>query len=263
MDQAKKNELRAALCQTEIIWEDKSRNILHAKQLITEAVRNGAQLILFPEMSFTGFSMDIEKTKEADMRTVKQMGKCASEYGVFIGFGWVKTSENKGENHYTIIDQNGIMVLDYIKLHPFQYGGEGKQFVPGSKVYDCRIYSFCFTPFICYDLRFPEIFRMKLKETDAYIVPANWPASRNEHWNVLLRARAIENQSYVLGINCVGKIGGIVYSGDTCVIDPNGEVIEHISGKEEILYVNLKKDALKIRDTFPVRQDRRPALYYV
>ena len=255
--------VKVALCQTEIIWEDKQKNILNAEEMIVEAARNGAEIIFFPEMSFTGFSMDIVKTREFDMETVKRIAELALKYDVYIGFGWVKASDNKAENHYTVVDRSGNVALDYIKIHSFQYGGEGEQFIPGNQIYNLMINGFRFTPLICYDLRFPEVFRMKMEETDVYIVPANWPASRSEHWNTLLKARAIENQSYVLGINCVGEIGGLSYQGDTCAIDPNGNVLGHISEKEEILYVEIEKENLGIRETFPVRRDRRTEIYRV
>lgn len=258
-----KTGVKVALCQTEIIWEDKQKNILHAEEMIIEASRNGAEIIFFPEMSFTGFSMDIVKTREFDMETVKKIGELALKYDVYIGFGWVKASENKAENHYTVVDGSGNIALDYIKIHSFQYGGEGEQFIPGGQIYSFMINGFRFTPLICYDLRFPEVFRMKMEETDVYIVPANWPANRSGHWNTLLKARAIENQSYVLGINCVGEIGGLSYQGDTCAIDPNGNVLGHISEKEDILYIEIEKESLGIRETFPVRRDRRLEIYCV
>ena len=258
-----RTEVKAALCQTEIIWEDKQKNILNADRMIAEAAENNSEIVLFPEMSFTGFSMNIVKTKENNMETVKNISMRALKYGVYIGFGWVKAAGDKAENHYTVVDKSGTIVLDYIKMHSFQYGGEGEQFVPGNQLYSFTINGLCFTPLICYDLRFPEVFRMKMEETDVYIVPANWPAARCKHWNVLLKARAIENQAYVLGRNCVGEIGGLSYQGDTSAMDPNGDVLGHIAGKEEILYVEIKKSCLGVREVFPVRRDRRSAVYWV
>lgn len=257
-----KTGVKAALCQTKILWEDKQRNICHAEKLLAEATEHDAEIIFFPEMSFTGFSMDIAKTKEADEKTVRKISELALRHGVYIGFGWVKSIENKAENHYTVVDKKGMIALDYTKIHSFQYGGEGEQFISGSQLCSFVINGFCVTPLICYDLRFPEVFRMKMEETDVYVVPANWPESRREHWNTLLKARAIENQAYVLGINCVGEIGSLSYSGDTCAIDPNGNILGYVSGKEEILYVDIEKNALKIRESFPVRRDRKPTLYY-
>lgn len=254
--------VKAALCQTEIVWEDKKKNIFNAEKMIIAAKENIAEIVLFPEMSFTGFSMNIMKTKEANEETVKTISRLASEYDIYVGFGWVKASGNKAENHYTVIDRSGTLILDYIKIHSFQYGGEGEQFIPGNQLYSFTINELRFTPLICYDLRFPEVFRMKMEETDVYIVPANWPASRREHWKTLLRARAIENQSYVLGINCVGEIGGLSYYGDTSAIDPNGNILGHISEREEILYVDIEKSSLEIRESFPVRRDRRSAIYF-
>lgn len=253
--------IKAALCQTEILWEDKPQNIGKAENFIKAAAGQNAEIVLFPEMSFTGFSMDIEKTKEFHMETADRVKEFAARYGVLIGFGWVKAAENKAENHYTVISKDGEILSDYVKIHSFQYGGEGEQFVSGSSVCSFHYRGVCFTPFICYDLRFPEIFRMAMDETDVYLIPANWPSSRSMHWNTLLKARAIENQAYVLGINCVGEIGGLSYHGDTSAIDPNGNLIGYLSGKEGILYIPIDTRDLGIRKSFPVRADRKPSVY--
>lgn len=114
---------------------------------------------------------------------------------------------------------------------------------------------------LCYDLRFPEIFQIASKKADVILVPANWPEARTEHWKCLLRARAIENQVYIFGINCVGKNNGLNYSGHSCIIDPNGKVLEELSDREGVLSFELKNDVKKIRDGFPVKRDRREDLY--
>lgn len=120
-----------------------------------------------------------------------------------------------------------------------------------------------FSHFICYDLRFPELFQLVSKEADAIILPANWPASRREHWKTLLQARAIENQTYILAINCVGSIGGLDYSGDTCVINPDGKICTMLSGSEGNLYYTLCDNVSTYRNHFPVKNDRREALYQI
>ncbi len=112
---------------------------------------------------------------------------------------------------------------------------------------------------ICYDLRFPEVFRLICDQVDAVIIPANWPKKRAEHWKALLKARAIENQIYVLAINCVGNIGGLEYSGDSCIINPNGDVVESISCVEGIIKYEFKNDVALYRDSFPVLNDIKDA----
>ncbi|MEQ8156462.1 MAG: nitrilase-related carbon-nitrogen hydrolase, partial [Clostridiaceae bacterium] len=188
--------MRAALCQMHIVWEDKIKNYEKAGYYIKEAVSKSAHIILFPEMSFTGFSMNIEKTKELKEETVGVMRKYAEEYGINIGFGWVKGNGVKAENHYTIINPKGEIILDYIKIHPFSYSGEHKFFISGNELKCCNVKGIGLSAFICYDLRFPEVFQAVSKNVSIIIVPANWPEKRREHWRCLLKARAIENQVY-------------------------------------------------------------------
>jgi len=118
------------------------------------------------------------------------------------------------------------------------------------------------TPLVCYDLRFPEPFRLAAKETDLFAVVANWPAKRREHWRTLLRARAIENQAYVLGVNRVGEGNGLVYAGDSAALSPLGETLAEASGSEAVLLVDVDPAAVReARATFPVLSDIRPSAY--
>ena len=112
--------------------------------------------------------------------------------------------------------------------------------------------------FVCYDLRFADEFWGLAHGTDAYLIVANWPATRRVHWSSLLRARAIENQAYVVGVNRVGTGGGIDYSGDSAVIDPLGEVLASAAGSETILLADLDGEVVvETRDRFRFLQDRR------
>lgn len=253
--------VRIALAQTKILWEDRAANIERARDLIKEAAGCGAEAIFFPEMSFTGFSMDTDATKEAAHETVSLMQETAVQAHMAVGVGWVKDCGSRCENHYTIVDGQGGICSDHVKIHPFSYSGEDKKFRGGETIAHLRIKGIPFSCFICYDLRFPEIFQRASGKAHAIVVPANWPAVRAEHWKTLLRARAIENQVYLFAVNCVGDIGGIHYSGDSCVVSPDGEVLSCLSGKEGIVYHELTDDVERLRASFPVRHDRREDLY--
>ncbi len=253
--------VRIALCQTEIVWENKEENIRNAEAMLKDAAGYKADMVLFPEMSFTGFSMDTAKTAENDRQTVGRMKDLATKYDICVGFGWVCNTGNKAQNRYSVISPTGELLAEYTKIHSFRYGGECDQFSQGDATITFEYKGIKITPFICYDLRFPELFRKTVDGTDVYLIPANWPKRRSEHWKALLKARAIENQAYVLGINCVGDIGGLEYSGDTSVIDPLGIICEEISGKPGIIMAEVDKDALAIRGSFPVLEDRRTELY--
>ena len=258
---AEQSRINIALAQTNIVWEDKEKNFKKAKSCIEQAAARGTEAIFFPEMSFTGFSMNTEITGELDGMTVDFVCETARKYHISVGFGWVKACGEKAENHYTVADKTGAVISDYAKIHPFSYSGEDKKFRGGEKLGFFELNGITFSNFICYDLRFPEIFQAASKRADVIIVPANWPAKRCEHWKTLLRARAIENQVYMLAVNCVGEIGGIEYTGDSMVINPNGDIQALTSSGEDILYYSLVNDVGEFRAAFPTKADRREALY--
>ncbi|HHV30659.1 carbon-nitrogen family hydrolase [Acetivibrio mesophilus] len=253
--------MRVALYQMEIAWEDKEKNFKKLEQVMEEVKKHGTDLLLLPEMSFTGFSMNIQLTKEDNEESKDRVRKMSKSHQISIGFGWVEAAKEKAENHYTLIDEKGDEISDYVKIHPFSIAHEEQYFLKGNKLSTCKVQGFGISSFICYDLRFPTIFQALGDETEIVIVAANWPKKRREHWKCLLQARAIENQVYVLGINCVGNMGGLEYSGDSCVINPNGDIIERIEGKEGVIYADIEHNVKDIRDNFPVRMDRRTEFY--
>ncbi len=248
--------MKIALIQTQIAWEDKEKNIRSAQNAILNAADHGARLALFPEMSFTGFSMNTDKTAEKKRETAERMLELAKRYGIAIGFGWVRDAGKKCENCYSIVDKDGSVLSEYVKIHPFSYSGEDQKFVGGKNIVTFELDGVSFSTFICYDLRFPEAFRMAAKDVSAFLVPANWPAKRAEHWKTLLRARAVENQAYVFSINCYGTSGGQYYSGDSCVINPNGDVLECLSDQEGMIFFDFCDDVREYRKSFPTLRDR-------
>ena len=167
----------------------------------------------------------------------------------------------KNKNRYSIVDRTGNVVSSYVKIHPFSYSGEDEKFMGGNALSLFTIGEVSFSTFICYDLRFPELFRAVADKVHAVIVPACWPAKRSEHWKTLLRARAIENQVYVFAVNCVGDISGQHYSGDSCVINPTGDVLKMLSDREGVLTYDFKDDVEDYRKQFPVLKNRRNELY--
>ena len=254
--------MKTAVCQMEIIWEDKAANLEKASGFVRAAALHQADIILFPEMSMTGFSMNTEATAEESFgESVCNMQQLARKNRIAIGFGWVKKGLQKAQNHYTVIGADGEICSDYAKIHPFGFAGEDQYFEGGNEVVLFETAGQTCSNFICYDLRFPEIFQAVADKADIIFVPANWPERRREHWNTLLKARAIENQVYIVGINCYGYQEGQYYSGDSQVITPLGEVLECLSDKEGMFFCEIPDDADKLRAGFPVRKDRKPGLY--
>lgn len=258
--------MRVALGQLDMVWEDKERSFLKAEEMIKEAAGGGCDIIVFPEMSFTGFSMNLEKIGECkqDSHTIATMKRFAGQYHIAIAFGWAALGEKpgaKGTNRFSLVDQSGELIADYAKMHPFTYGHETEFYEKGTEIVTVPFLGRTISLFVCYDLRFPEIFQIAAREADVIFVVANWPAIRSAHWETLLRARAIETQSYVVGVNCVGERDGEVYSGDSMAVDSIGNILGKISGKEGVLICNLDDRAWNLRKKFATASDRREDLY--
>ncbi len=252
--------MRIGLFQTNIAWECKEENFGKLKNELKNPRNSELDVVFLPEMSFTGFSMNTQYTGEDNLYTIERIKIIAKEHSVSIGFGWVRNKKNS-ENHYTVVNKYGETIFDYVKIHPFSFSGEDKSFVSGNELGFFKINDIRCSALICYDLRFPQIFDVVSRRADLIIVPANWPAKRSEHWKCLLKARAIENQIYVAGVNCVGMIGGLEYNGCSCLINPNGDIVESCIGEERLLMVDIKDDVADCRDKFPTYRDKKTALY--
>jgi predicted amidohydrolase len=146
----------------------------------------------------------------------------------------------------------------YAKIHPFSYGGETDHYAAGSDTISVDIDGVRTTPFVCYDLRFADVFWEAAPPTDLYLVVANWPAARRLHWRTLLVARAIENQAWVVGVNRVGSGDGLEYAGDTAIIDPMGQTVASATTEaEEIVVAEVDTAAVRqTRTRFPFLHDR-------
>lgn len=272
-------ELTVGLAEINIVWEDKEANLKKVRASLDKFAGQGG-LLLFPEMSLTGFSMNTDATKDSILDgedqtyyTVSVMKELAKEYQTAIGFGWVsKDGENLAKNHYTIVTPRDGVLTDYVKLHPFSYGGECDFFEGGDTLSVGRYHGMSIGQTICYDLRFPEIYQILSKKADLIVVPANWPERRSEHWKSLLVARAIENQCYIAGINCVGMVGDQYYSGDSVLLSPAGNKLPEreviyldeemkTADADKILVYDIENIVEQTRTLFPVKKDRREALY--
>lgn len=256
--------MRLALAQTEPLWEDKEGNFRAALSFLEQARERKADMVLFPEMSMTGFSMHPEKIGETadNPVTLTFFREQAEKYGLYIGIGYVEYSEPKSFNRYAVISPEGEILADYRKIHPFTFGTEAVHYAGGEELAFCRVKEFTVSPFICYDLRFPDVFGIASQRAELMIVPANWPEDRREQFIALLKARAIENQCYIAGVNRVGHARTLSYSGDSMIVDPFGRVAAQAGDKEELITADLEIEPLKrYREVFPAQTDRKPELY--
>jgi len=254
--------MRIALVQLDIKWESKKTNLKRAEAFTKRAFEESCDVIVFPEMFSTGFSMNIYAIAEDENgETASLLSKIARKYNINIIAGFVAKSINKtkGKNIAVVYDRKGNLISKFTKLHPFSLSLEEKYYLPGNNTVIFNIDGMSSSIFICYDLRFPEVFRAVSKDVQAIFVIANWPASRIKHWETLLKARAIENQCFVIGVNRIGKDGnGIYYPGASHIFDPSG--IDICSGNEKDEFLIGEFDpfyVFKIREKFPFLKDMK------
>lgn len=254
--------MKIAIAQTEIMFEQPEENLANAAAWIAQAALAQADCVVFPEMSFTGFSMQVEKIAGYAPKIHEKMRQLAVQCGIAIGYGWTSQEQHgKGENHYTLLDKNGGVLSDYVKIHPFSYGGEDRFYHSGEKLTSAVLGEFSVGTLICYDLRFPEVFRAAAQKNRLLLVPANWLHQRTAHWRILLRARAIENQVYVLGVNCVGRQQSYTFDGQSCLVNPEGELLCTCGGEKQLVYVTIADDTEQFRQAFPTCRDVKISLY--
>lgn len=253
------SKLRVAAIQHDIEWENPERNFTRLAPLIAEAAVD-SDLVVLSEMFATGFSMAASQLAEpADGPTERFLAEQATANGVSVAASRPALDANfaRPVNQFVLVGPDG-KVERYVKTHPFSYAGEHDYYDPGPGSETVELRGVRVTPFICYDLRFANEFWDRARATDVYIVVANWPASRREHWLALLRARAIENQAYVVGVNRVGDGDGLKHSGDSRIFDPLGETLaEAIDPSESILRATIDSDHVgRVRSDFPFLDDR-------
>lgn len=257
--------MRVALISLNQAWENKDLNIKACCSIIQKAKEQSVELVIFPEMTLTAFSMNTKITAEdrTSSEAVKFFKDLAIEFKIAIVFGVVFRDGDKSTNNALMIDRTAVILGSYSKIHPFTFAGEDKVFNGGDAISYLKLASMTIGLTICYDLRFPEIYSALAKHCDLIINIANWPAKRIEHWNVLLKARAIENQLFIVGVNRTGTDGnGLEYIKSSQIINPNGEQLCPVKSGDEIDVFDINSGFIdKFKQTFSTTQDRKPALY--
>lgn len=250
------DSLHIALIQTDLVWEKASKNRARLEELFP-TLPSETDLVVLPEMFSTGFSMNVGQLAETmEGESLGWMKKQASVLQMVIAGSLMIREENSFFNRFVFVRPEG-MIEYYDKRHLFSMGEEHLHFTPGSERKIFRIRSFRILPQVCYDLRFP-VFCRNHGEYDLMINCANWPASRSDVWKTLLKARAIENQAYVAGVNRTGTDGnGIRYNGGSMIFDPRGrELAVAATGGDQIITEKLSKSSLdQFRKKFPVLPD--------
>lgn len=252
--------MKIALVSLNQIWEDKQNNLDICKNYIEKASTIKAELIIFPEMTLTGFTMNIETNSEekSNSFTIKSFQKLAEMSNIAIVFGLIIKENNKAKNSLYFIDERGEILESYSKIHPFSFVNEDKYFEAGNDAKAIEYKNIKFGLSICYDLRFSNLYQhYTLQNTDCIINIANWPSKRIDHWNTLLKARAIENQQFVIGVNRIGIDGNnLKYNESSAIYNANGENLIFLNQYKDMKIFNISKsytDEFKL--TFNTVQD--------
>jgi predicted amidohydrolase len=251
--------MRVAALQFDMAWEDPATSFERLLPWLEAAAAQHARLVILPEMFACGFSMATDRIAEPPGGPSEQFLRAqASRHGFWLAGSVPERvdGEDRPFNTLLLVGPEGT-VHRYRKRKPFTYGGEAEHYAAGSEDLTVSLDGVRFSFFVCYDLRFADLFWHRAEKTDAYVVVASWPETRRRHWQALLEARAIENQAFVIGVNRVGTGGRLTYVGDSCVLDPMGQTIVAAAGQESLLVANVDPEAVRqTREKLPFLQDR-------
>jgi len=249
-------DLTVTLIQTELDWEDVAAN-LHRFDHLIDSLQVATDLIVLPEMFTTGFSMNAATLAEdMESRAVGWLRETARRTAAAVVGSIIVIDGGRFYNRLCWAGPNGDMAT-YDKKHLFRYAGEDKVYTAGSASLLVELNGWKIRPFVCYDLRFPAWTRNMNSTYDLALFVANWPQRRAEHWKLLLQARAIENQTYVIGVNRIGTDGnGLYHSGDSSVIDPVGNILFRSAHAPCVFTLSLERGRLDdYRQSFPAWKD--------
>ena len=248
-------------CQFDVAWENRSANLEKAESLLAQANPSPGALVVLPEMCLSGFSMNLAAIAEpAGSESEQRLAGLARRHGVYLQAGLVCLgADGRSRNQSVTYSPEGNEIARYSKLHPFTLGGETAAYAAGTQVATFQCHDWLVAPFICYDLRFPEIFRVAAwRRPHLFTVIASWPEVRIGHWVKLLQARAIENQAYVIGVNRIGRDPKLNHPGRSIVVNYHGEILADAESRECVISADLDLAALEeYRRALPFLDDMR------
>ncbi|MEU0283332.1 carbon-nitrogen family hydrolase [Streptomyces sp. NPDC088147] len=264
--------MRASLIQI-AVEPDESVDARRRRAAALVREQRGADLVVLPELWPVGafaYESFADEAESPDGPTFREMSKAASDAGVWLHAGSIVERAEDGRapdgtlyNTSLVLSPAGELVRTYRKIHRFGFDkGEATLMGAGGELVTVRLPETTLGLATCYDLRFPELFRGLVDAgAETLVVPAGWPARRRAHWTLLARARAVENQAYVLACATAGTHAGVEQSGHSIVVDPWGEVLAEAGTDEEVLTVDLDPATVATtRERFPALKDRRLGL---
>lgn len=235
--------------QTEIAWEDRATNFARIEKMAeVNAPMASGSLVVFPELSTSGFTMNAALVAEPrDGESTRFFSAFAKKHACHVIAGVALTGDEPGlsANEALCFSPDGSEAGRYRKMYPFVFVGEEKHYPAGKSPLVYQVGDWKVAPLICYDLRFPEPFRIATERgAELFVVIANWPVTRVDHWTTLLRARAIENQAYVVGVNRTGTDPNLEYSGASIIVGPQGEILAAADDSVSVITATLDREKL-------------------
>jgi omega-amidase len=258
-------KLTISLAQLQIRLGQPEENLQAARPLIQQAAADGSQIILLPELWTTGYDLpNVRAAAEANRAVLAEIEQEAKRHNIRIGGSVLLEQDGRFYNTFVLHAPDGSETAQYSKIHLFRLMQEDRWLSPGDHVQMVQMPQAAVGLAICYDLRFPELFRKyALAGADLFLMCAEWPLQRIAHWQTLLRARAIENQCFIAAVNSTGETGGETFGGSSAIISPWGEVlVEGTTSRPDLLTATVDMDqVVDIRQRIPIFKDRRPDLY--
>jgi omega-amidase len=253
------------IAQMTSIGHTSVENLHRAYLLAGRATAAGAALICFPEQFVTGWSPDVPSGsgEGLDGSTATALCRMASDHGIAVLGSFLEFTGGKPRNTAVAIDASGEILATYAKIHLFSPGGEDRSCTPGEEIATFTVDGMLFGIAICYDLRFPELFRIYADAgADCVLVPSAWPCSRLRHFELFVTARALENQCYVVGINAAAGTQSNLPCGGSLAADPDGQIIVRGDAHEGLITATLDPGRIRAaRNRIPVLKDRKSDIY--
>jgi len=254
-----------SLAQINIQLGQPKANFDVASQMVTEAARQNSQVVLLPELWSTGYDLsNAQALARENQAFLPEIARLACENSVFIGGSLLLERQGSVYNTFVFQPPTQDEPIFYSKIHLFRLMSEDRWLTPGDQLQQVEAPWGQTGLAICYDLRFPEMFRhYALAGSRLFLISAEWPLARIQHWQILLRARAIENQCFIAATNCTGLCGGETFGGSSAVISPWGEtLVEASTGQPELHTIFIDMDQVPtVRSKIPILKDRRPDVY--
>ena len=258
-------KLRISLGQMQVVLGDVRKNTNTAEEMITEAAQRGSHLIVLPELWSTGYALDQsrELANQLNVGTFAQMATLATQNKISIVGSVLEKRGLEVSNSGTFFAPNGRLMGVYRKVHLFRLMAEDRWLQPGSAPLLMDLPWGTTGMAICYDLRFPELFRRyAVQGAKVIVLPAEWPIERIDHWRTLLQARAIENQCFMVATNCAGVSGDKTFGGHSMIVDPWGKIVVEIGENPMLVTAEIDLDYVDVvRNRISVFDDRRPDVY--